>query len=67
MGIFYPEDKLISGFVDLEVSGVKITNVVWNEAAYQSYIQENPPSYIEPEPTVWDERASAIMEGVNAV
>lgn len=67
---FYPSDKLVAGFVDLMLDKDTITNVKWNDAAYQSYIEALPP---EPEPELeseyvtYDELAEAYREGVESI
>lgn len=57
--------------------GIKINTIVSDAAFVSDYCAENGYTYEEapfhqdleptPEPTVWDELAAAITEGVNAV
>lgn len=74
---FYKSDKLKSGFVTFQVSGNTVTNVKWNENAYQSWLAENPEPDPEPEPSedikeeikseMYTEMATAYREGVESI
>ena len=53
--IFHPEDKRCAGFVDIEHDGRQVTACVWNEAAYQAYVEANPEVPLpEPAPSQLD-------------
>lgn len=75
LGEFYKSDKLKSGFVTFQVSGNTVTNVKWNENAYQEWVTENTEP--EPEPSedikeeikseMYTEMATAYREGVESI
>lgn len=75
LGEFYKSGKLKSGFVTFQVSGNTVTNVKWNENAYQNWLAENTKP--EPEPSedikeeikseMYTEMATAYREGVESI
>ena len=77
LGEFYKSDKLKSGFVTFQVSGNTVTDVKWNENAYQNWLAENPEPEPEPEPSedikeeikseMYSEMATAYREGVESI
>lgn len=42
MPIFYPPDKLASGFVIITDDGQRVTSCVWDEEAYLAWCEANP-------------------------
>lgn len=40
--VFYPADKRAAGFVTIEHDGQKVTSCVWDDEAYQSWVDANP-------------------------
>lgn len=77
LGEFYKSDKLKSGFVTFQVSGNTVTNVKWDENAYQEWVTENPEPEPEPTPSedikeetkaeIYTEMATAYREGVESI
>lgn len=54
--VFYPTDKQCAGFVTCEFDGTVCTSCVWNDEAYQTYIDSLPEPVEEVEtPTQLDE------------
>lgn len=47
---FYKEGKESGGFVDLITEGDRITDVIWNEEAYQAWLAALPEPVDPPEP-----------------
>lgn len=56
--VFFPPDKKGFGFVDFEVDGDQIVDVIWNEEAYQAYLASLP----EPEEPSEDPNPPASLE-----
>lgn len=48
--VFFPPDKESGGFVDLVTEGDRITDVIWNEEAYQTWLSSRPEPVDPPEP-----------------
>lgn len=40
--VFYPADKRAAGFVTIEHDGQKVTSCVWDDEAYQRWVDANP-------------------------
>lgn len=40
--VFYPSDKRAAGFVTIEHDGEKVTSCVWDDEAYQRWVDANP-------------------------
>lgn len=65
--IFYQSGKRAAGFVDLTMDGNTITNVTWNEEAYQAWCEANPEQP-EPEPEEpIDTRVSDLEEALDVI
>lgn len=55
---FYKEDKEAAGFVTIEHDGETVTSCMWNETAYQAYI-DSLPEAVPVAPTM-QERLEAL-------
>lgn len=40
--VFYPSDKRAAGFVTIEHDGTTVTSCVWDDEAYQRWVEANP-------------------------
>lgn len=59
---FYPTGKMLAGFVTFDVVDGMATNIVWNEEAYQEYINSLPEPEPEPEPMTQVEVEEMLLD-----
>lgn len=59
---FYKEGKLAAGFVDITDDGITVTSCVWNEAAYQEWLAEQP----DPMNAIKESKEAEISAACNA-
>lgn len=59
---FYKEGKLAAGFVDIIDDGTTVTSCVWNEAAYQAWMAEQP----DPMDAIKESKEAEISAACNA-